>query len=256
MSRTSKWALASLQTLAAPDATIQGHVSQKVRQQLNVEWSVPFALPPLRLTGWCMIQVDQYNNRYHTMRAMLVDGELWDVTEFIKPSMMMQTGGGFADLEDSAAKGQLRVTEDLLREMRDRGALGLAKANLDILKARSVGSNPIALETRDVTGASALLDDALRLARQENGDKVQDEPGAPDGFLQVQKAPAEATDGSTPSLLDPFGRPLTGKPGEPTTAVCPTLPTPTSAPSAPQGVLAPSPAPTVSSPSATRKQRA
>lgn len=174
--------------------TIQGHVGQRTKQVFDTLTAVPFSQPRLKLAGYEFLLRDQFGNHYHKMRAVLFDGELYDADQFIKPSMMMKRGGGHADLEDKAAKARLRITEALLKDLREEGALILARKNVEILRARSTSTSPVAIETKDISHQANLLEDALRSARQSDGMPVHDAPTAPDGFQTVAE---KCADGST-----------------------------------------------------------
>lgn len=182
--------------------SIQGHVGPNTKQVFETLTAVPFSHPKLKLAGYEFLLRDQFNNYYHKMRAVLFDGELYDIDHHIKPSMMMKHDGGHADFEDRAAKARLRITEGLLKELRELGALALGRANLEIIKARQMTSAPVAIETKDITHQANLLEDALtkedrladavKAAKEKAGEKVQSEPAEPDGFkpLKAEKAPA------------------------------------------------------------------
>lgn len=182
--------------------SIQGHVGPNTKQVFETLTAVPFSQPRLKLSGYEFVMRDQFSNYYHKMRAVLFDGELYDIDQHIKPSMMMKHGGGHADYEDRAAKARLRITEGLLKEMRENGALALGRANMDILKGKQMTTSPIALETQDITHQSNVLEDALtkedrladavKAAKLKAGETVHDGPVVPDGFvpLKAEKAPA------------------------------------------------------------------
>lgn len=174
--------------------SIQGHVGPNTKQVFETLTGTPFSQPRLKLAGYEFLMRDQFGNYYHKMRAVLFDGELYDIDQHIKPSMMMKHGGGHADFEDRFAKARLRITEDLLKELREIGALALGRANVEILRGRAASTNPIAIETKDITHQANVLEDqlakAVEAAKVAQGEKVQTEPVAPDGFtpLKVEKA--------------------------------------------------------------------
>lgn len=177
--------------------SVQGHVSPSIKQVFRTLTAVPFALPKLKLDGYEFLMVDQFGNHYHKMRAVLFDGEMYDVDQFIKPSRMMKHGGGHADFEDLAAKQRLTITEDLLRDLRDEAALTFARTNLDLLKARSTSQSPVAIETKDITHQANLLEDAIagsiEAAKRAGGEQVSPEPKeAPDFKPVAKKAPPKA----------------------------------------------------------------
>jgi hypothetical protein len=159
--------------------SIQGHVGQNTTQIFFTLTAKPFSFPKLKLEGYEFLQKDQFGNHYFKMRALLCDGELYDCDQFIKPSMMMRTGGGHADFEDPWAKKKLRVTDDLFTELREQGKLILARTNLDILKARSLSTSPVALEPMDISKASTALEDAIKAAKVAAGETVEDEKTPP-----------------------------------------------------------------------------
>lgn len=173
--------------------SIQGHVGQNTKQAFKTHTAVPFSLPRLKLSGYEFLLSDQFGNHYHKMRAVLFDGELYDVDQFIKPSMMIRHGGGFADFEDKQAKAHLRITEDLLRDLRDNAALIFARTNVDILKARSLSQAPVALETQDITHQANRLEDAIRAAKLDAGEAVNDGEQTPDGFQPIKPENAPET---------------------------------------------------------------
>lgn len=185
--------------------TIQGHVGPSTKQVFQTLTAVPFSLPRLKLAGYEFVMRDQFGNYYHKMRAVLFDGELYDVDQFIKPSMMMKWGGGYADLADKVGKGKLKITEHLLQALRDNGAVTFARTNLDLLKARSLSTAPVAIETQDITHQANRLEDALRAAKLERGERVLDEPTAPDGFQGV--AAQRAAESKIPQLPLPMPDP-------------------------------------------------
>lgn len=180
--------------------SIQGHVGPNTKQVFETLTGTPFSQPRLKLAGYEFLLRDQFGNYYHKMRAVLFDGELYDIDQHIKPSMMMKHGGGHADLEDRFAKARLRITEDLLKDLREVGAVALGRANMLILKGRAASNTPVAIETQDITHAANKLEDAItqedrladavKAAKEKQGEKVADEPVQPDGFkpLKVQKA--------------------------------------------------------------------
>lgn len=171
--------------------SIQGHVGPNTKQVFETLTAVPFSQPRLKLAGYEFLLRDQFGNYYHKMRAVLFDGEMYDVDQFIKASMMMKAGGGHADLEDRQAKGRLKITEELLRELREQGAITFGRTNIEIIKARSLSQAPVAIETQDITHGANRLEDAITAAKLAAGEKVQTEPQAPDGFtpLKAEKAP-------------------------------------------------------------------
>lgn len=168
--------------------SIQGHVGPNTKQVITTLDAWPFSNPRLKLAGYCFLCVDQFGNHYHKTRAVLFDGELYDHDEYIKPSMMMRTGGGFADFEDKSAKSKLRITQDLMNELAENGAIALGRANQEILRQRSLSQNPVALETQDITHAANLLEDNLKAAKLAAGETVQDEK-LPGGFEPLKPEP-------------------------------------------------------------------
>lgn len=158
--------------------TIQGHVGPNTKQVFETLDGQPFAQPKLKLAGYEFIIRDQFGNLYHKMRAVLFDGDMYDVDQWIKPSMMIRTGGGSAYFDDHAARQKLRVKEALLRELREVGAVALARMNVQIIKGRHTSTNPIAIETQDLTHQANVLEDAIVAAKQASGDEVTDKPVA------------------------------------------------------------------------------
>lgn len=177
-----------------PAESIQGHVGQNTKQVFSTLTAVPFSQVKLKLAGYEFLLRDQFGNHYHKLRAVLFDGEMYDVDQFIKPSMMMKTGGGHADFEDSQAKGKLRITEHLLCELRENAALVFARTNIELLKTRALSTSPVAIETHDITHQANLLEDALVSARRAAGDNVHTEPVAPDGFTPLKAEKAKGCD--------------------------------------------------------------
>jgi len=173
--------------------SIQGHVGPNTKQVFETLQGTPFSQPKLKLSGYEFIMRDQFGNHYHKMRAVLFDGELYDVDQYIKPSMMMRHDGGFADFEDRYAKAKLRITEGLLRDLREQGAVTLGRTNLMIAREKKLTQAPVAIETQDLTHQANRLEDVIRAARQADGQKVQDDPAAPEGFkpLKAVRAGAE-----------------------------------------------------------------
>ena len=179
--------------------TVQGHVGQNTKQRFDTLTAVPFSHPRLKLAGYEFLMRDQFGNYYHKMRAVLFDGELYDVDQYIKPSMMMKHGGGHADFEDRAAKQRLRITEDLLKELRENGALSFGRANVMIMQASRQALAPIALETKDITHAANLLEDkltqedrladAVAAAKRTQGEAVPTGPVEAPDFVPISKAP-------------------------------------------------------------------
>lgn len=176
--------------------TLQGHVSQNIKQVFETLTAVPFYQPRLKLHGYEFLLKDQFENYYHKMRAVLFDGEMYDVDQAIKPSMMMSyTGAKRTDFDSRPDRSRLRITEDLMKELREIGAVAFGSMNLDIAKARSLSTSPVAIETRDITHQANVLEDAVRAARLKEGDRVIDEPTPPDDFKPVVK-PKKAKKGS------------------------------------------------------------
>lgn len=165
--------------------SIQGHVGPNTKQVFETLTAVPFKQPKLKLDGYEFVMRDQFGNYYHKMRAVLFDGELYDVDQFIKPSMMTKHGGGWAHFEDRWAKQHLKITEGLLCELRENGAMTMARTNIEILKGRQVSTAPVAIETTDITHAANKLEDSLAeavlAAKVAQGETVQAET-TPDGF--------------------------------------------------------------------------
>lgn len=178
--------------------SVQGHVGPNTPQVFKTLWAVPFKLPALKLDGYEFLMHDQFGNHYHKMRAVLFDGELYDADQFIKPSWMMRTGGGHADFEDRFGKQRLRITETLLRELRDNGAQILGRANIEILKGRSVSQSPVAIETADISHSANALEDSILAHKQAAGEEVKAET-TPDGFV-----PLKATESPLPANVYPF----------------------------------------------------
>lgn len=168
--------------------TIQGHVGPNTKQIFKTLDGQPFSQPKLKLAGYEFIIQDQFGNLYHKMRAVLFDGDMHDVDQWIKPSMMIRTGGGSACFDDSAARRKLRVTESLLREMREVGAVALARMNVEIIKGRHASTNPIAIETQDLTHQANVLEDAIVAAKAAQGEAIPTEP------LAAPMADAETID--------------------------------------------------------------
>lgn len=201
--------------------TIQGHVGPNTKQVFETLTGTPFSHAKLNLSGYEFLLRDQFGNYYHKMRAVLFDGELYDIDQHIKPSMMMKHGGGHADYEDRAAKQRLQITEGLLKELRELGALALGRANMLILKSRSGSTTPVAIETKDITHQANLLEDALtkedrladavKAAKEKAGEKVQEGDVVPDGFapLKAEKAPKGET------LAEVVAFPVVDKPSPP-----------------------------------------
>lgn len=169
--------------------SIQGHVGPNTKQVFETLTAVPFSQPRLKLAGYEFLMRDQFGNYYHKMRAVLFDGEMYDVDHHIKPSMMMRHGGGKADFEDKVGKAHLKITESLLRELREQGALTFARTNLELLKARSASTAPVAIETQDITHQANVLEDAIRAQKVQAGETVHDEPVAPEGFEPIKPEP-------------------------------------------------------------------
>lgn len=161
------------------DEAIQGHVGQNTKQVFETLDGQPFAQPKLKLTGYEFIQRDQFQNHYHLMRAVLFDGEMYDVAQWIKPSLMMAHGGGRAAMDDWAARHKLRITESLLRELREIGAMALARMNIEILKGRQASTAPVGLETHDLTHQANVLEDAIVAAKAAQGETIPTEPLSP-----------------------------------------------------------------------------
>lgn len=179
--------------------TLQGHVSQNTKQIFETLTGTPFSQPKLKLAGYEFVLRDQFHNYYHKMRAVLFDGEMYDVDQWIKPTMMMRTGGGHAAMDDWAARHKLRITEALLMEMRETGAVALARMNVDILRGRHTSTNPIAIETQDITYQSNKLEDALVAAKAAAGEPVKEGPQDAPEFtpLKAEKAaPGAKLEGS------------------------------------------------------------
>lgn len=180
--------------------SVQGHVSPSIKQVFRTLTAVPFKLVPLKLDGYEFLMVDQFGNHYHKMRAVLFDGELYDVDQYIKPSMMIADGGGFADFEDAQAKKMLKITEPLLERLRQQGALIFARTNLDLLKQRSTSQSPVAIETQDITHQANKLEDALTAGieakKKALGESVATEPSTAPDFkpVKAQKAVLELAD--------------------------------------------------------------
>ena len=171
--------------------SIQGHVGDKTKQTFDLLMTNPFCNKKLKLDGFEFLMRDQFGNHYFKMRAVLFDGEMYDVDQYIKPSMMMKTGGGFADLEDKVAKTHLRITEHLLADLREHGAMTLARTNIQVMKAKAVSNAPIAIETKDITHQSNQLEQAIKVAKTLAGDIVK-ECSTPEGFVPLKATPPEA----------------------------------------------------------------
>lgn len=197
--------------------SIQGHVGPNTKQVFETLTGVPFSQPKLNLAGYEFVMRDQFGNYYHKMRAVLFDGELYDTDTFIKPSMMTKHGGGWAHFEDRWAKQHLRITETLLKELREQGALALARANIEILKGRQNSTTPVAIETKDITHAANKLEDALtsedrladavKAAKEAQGEVVKEET-TPVGFAPVaQKADLIQFPDLTPKAPGPTTEP-------------------------------------------------
>jgi hypothetical protein len=175
--------------------SIQGHVGPNTPQVFETLRAVPFKQPRLKLDGFEFILRDQFGNYYHKMRAVLFDGEMYDVDQFIKPSMMTKHGGGWAHFEDKWAKQHLRITEGLLSELRERGAETLARTNLLILQGRQQSTNPVAIETHDITHQANVLEDkladAVKEAKVAAGETVPEGAVTPDGFVPIKPDPTD-----------------------------------------------------------------
>lgn len=161
------------------DEAIQGHVGQNTKQVFETLDGQPFAQPKLKLTGYEFIQHDQFQNHYHLMRAVLFDGEMYDVAQWIKPSLMMSHGGGRAAMDDWSARHKLRITESLLKELREVGAMALARMNIEILKGRQASTAPVGLETQDLTHQANVLEDAIVAAKTAQGETIPTDPLTP-----------------------------------------------------------------------------
>lgn len=170
--------------------SIQGHVGPNTRQVFETLTAVPFSQPKLKLAGYEFLLRDQFGNHYHKMRAVLFDGEMYDVDQFIKPSRMMKHGGGHAHFEDQFAKAKLRITEGLLRDLREVGAVTFGRTNMELLKARALSSSPVAIETQDITHQANVLEDAILAHKVAAGEAVPAEAAAPDFKpLKPEKVP-------------------------------------------------------------------
>lgn len=160
--------------------SIQGHVSPSIKQVFRTLYAAPFSLEKLKIGGYEFLQVDQFGNHYHKMRAVLFDGEMYDSDQYIKPSMMMHHSGGHADYEDKVAKQKLRITESLLQALRQEGAVRLVRANLEIMKGKQAGNAPVAIETKDMNHQANVLEDSLTAGieaiKKANGEAVSPEP--------------------------------------------------------------------------------
>lgn len=170
--------------------TLQGHVGQNTKQVFETLTGTPFSQPKLKLAGYEFVLRDQFHNYYHKMRAVLFDGELYDVDQWIKPTMMMKSGGGHAAMDDFAARRRLKITEEMLMELREVGALALARMNIDILKGRQLSQAPVAIETKDITHQANKLEDALVAAKAAAGEPVKTEPTTAPEFKPVKAAKA------------------------------------------------------------------
>jgi hypothetical protein len=165
-----------------PGDSIQGHVGPKTPQRFTTLQATPFSHAGLKLAGYEFLLRDQFGNHYHKMRAVLFDGEMYDVDQFIKPSMMMGTGGGHADLEDGTAKRKLRITEELLVKLRDNAAVTFGRTNIELMKARALSTSPVAIETQDITHPANVLEDAIVAAKLAAGEPLHKEPIEPPEF--------------------------------------------------------------------------
>lgn len=174
--------------------SLQGHVGQNTKQVFETLTGTPFSQPKLKLAGYEFVLRDQFHNYYHKMRAVLFDGEMYDVDQWIKPSMMMKSGGGHAAMDDFAARRRLKITEAMLMELREVAAVALARMNLEIIKGRHTSTNPIAIETQDITHQANKLEDALVAAKAAAGEPVKEGPQEAPEFkpLKAEKAPKGA----------------------------------------------------------------
>lgn len=170
--------------------SLQGHVGQNTKQVFETLTGTPFSQPKLKLAGYEFVLRDQFHNYYHKMRAVLFDGEMYDVDQWIKPSMMMKSGGGHAAMDDFAARRRLKITEAMLMELREVGAVAMARMNLEILKGRHTSTNPIAIETQDITHQANKLEDALVAAKAAAGEPVKEGPQDAPEFVPLKAAKA------------------------------------------------------------------
>lgn len=160
------------------EESIQGHVSQKIRQRFKLERTREIRSKRLKLDAVEFIVVDQFGNKYFLFRALLFDGEIYEVAQWFwegaRASDEVSTFGG------NGVRGRLvgefkrfrEVNDALMDFAREQAFLAFGRSNLAIAKAKSLSASPQAIEPKDITASIDRLTKAIEAA----GKAVQAEP--------------------------------------------------------------------------------
>ena len=114
---------ATPENIIDPTALLDGHNCQK--QHFNLKRQLKVMSPDHRVCQEYVFQ-DQYLNWYLVYRAVLQDGETYDVGDWVRPSVLQQYGG---------------FNDDCLDAFRQKAFGAFNDAGNDIARLREVASN-------------------------------------------------------------------------------------------------------------------
>lgn len=137
-----------------PGATTQGHVGQSVTQRFTLLRQVTVESKRLALQAEEFLYRDQFGNCYLTYRALLIDGELYDVTHYVGKQLTHE--GTIKPVREWKAFGGT-FNDAMIDASRERAFVGFGRVVLEIMKARQSEGAAFVLNADEARDAADLV---------------------------------------------------------------------------------------------------
>lgn len=134
----------------SPGATIEGHVGKTVPQVFQVRRTRTIEDRRLKLKAVEYLLEDQFKNLYLVYRSILSDGEVYDVADWVKPSLIASYGG---------------FNDALITHFMEKAFVALGRATLGLMREKHAGAQvlgygrpTVALSDGERAQATELID--------------------------------------------------------------------------------------------------